>query len=71
MAIYPGDIMVGDREGVVAIPALLAEEIAHEAHAQERQERFIISEIRAGKALRGVYPPNEETRQRYDAWTED
>ena len=71
VAIYPGDIMVGDREGLVAIPAHLAKEVAHEAHGQERQECFIISEIRAGKALRGVYPPNEETHQRYDAWTKN
>ena len=71
VAIYPGDIMVGDCEGLVAIPAHLAKEVSHEAHGQERQECFIISEIRAGKALRGVYPPNEETRQRYDAWTKN
>jgi regulator of RNase E activity RraA len=71
VAIYPGDIMVGDREGVVALPAHLAEEIAHEAHTQERQERFIISEVRSGKALRGVYPPNAEAQARYDAWTEE
>ena len=57
VAVYPGDIMVGDREGVVAIPSHMAEDIAHEAQAQERQERFILSEIQSGKALRGIYPP--------------
>ena len=68
VAIYPGDIMVGDREGVVAIPAHLAEEVARDAGDQERQERFILSEIRAGRSLRGVYPPDEAAQQRYRMW---
>ena len=66
--IYPGDIMVGDREGVVCLPTHLAEEIAHDAAEQERQETFILSEVQGGKALRGVYPPNEETKARFEAW---
>ncbi len=66
--IYPGDIMVGDREGVVCLPAHLAEEVAHDSAEQERQETFILSEVKGGKALRGVYPPNEETKARFEAW---
>ena len=66
--VYPDDIIVGDLEGVVVLPAHLAEEVAHEAFEQERLEEFVIGEVRSGKALRGIYPPNEETRARYDAW---
>lgn len=66
--VYPGDIVVGDREGVVVLPAHLAEEVAHDAAAQELQEEFIIGEVRSGKPLRGVYPPNEETRARFEEW---
>src|SRR3954467_1898339 len=62
VAIYPGDIMVGDEEGVVCIPRHLAEEVAQAAVKQEALERFIQSEIAGGRPLRGTYPPDAETR---------
>jgi regulator of RNase E activity RraA len=64
VAVYPGDIMVGDEEGVVCIPAHLADEIAGPAAEQESLERFILQEIANGKPLRGTYPPDEETLSR-------
>jgi regulator of RNase E activity RraA len=64
VAVYPGDIMVGDEEGVVCIPAHLADEIAEPAAQQESLERFILQEIANGKPLRGTYPPDEETLSR-------
>ena len=66
VAVYPGDVMVGDREGVVCIPQGLAEEIAFEAVEQERLEEFIIREVEGGASLRGTYPPSEELRRRYE-----
>jgi regulator of RNase E activity RraA len=63
--IYPGDIMVGDEEGVVCIPQHMAEEIARAATEQDELEAWIQNEIRSGKPLRGTYPPDEETRRRY------
>jgi regulator of RNase E activity RraA len=63
--IYPGDIMVGDEEGVVCIPAQLAAEVAKAAVDQDAMEAWIQNEIRSGKPLRGTYPPDEETRRRY------
>ena len=36
VAVYPGDIMVGDGEGVVVIPAHLADEIARRGHRADR-----------------------------------
>jgi len=68
VAVYPGDIVVGDVEGVVVIPRQLADEVARDAAEQEIMEEFIIGEVRSGKALRGTYPPDAETRARYDAW---
>jgi regulator of RNase E activity RraA len=65
VAIYPGDIMVGDEEGVVCIPRHLAEEVAQAAVKQDDLERFIQQEIAGGKPLRGTYPPDEDTLQRY------
>ena len=64
VAVYPGDIMVGDEEGVVCIPAHLAGEIAEPAAAQEELERFILQEIANGKPLKGTYPPDEATLRR-------
>jgi regulator of RNase E activity RraA len=63
--IYPGDIMVGDEEGVVCIPKHLAEEVAEAAKEQEKLERFIQYEVANGKPLKGTYPPDEETLRRY------
>jgi regulator of RNase E activity RraA len=64
VAVYPGDIMVGDEEGVVCIPAHLADEIAEPAAQQESLERFILQEIENGKPLKGTYPPDEDTLRR-------
>ena len=69
--VYPDDVIVGDREGVLVIPAHLADQIAEDAARQERQESFILGEIQSGKPLRGTYPPNEETQARIDAWMKD
>jgi regulator of RNase E activity RraA len=63
--IYPGDIMVGDEEGVVCVPRHLAKEVAEAAREQEKLERFIQYEIANGKPLKGTYPPDEETLRRY------
>ncbi|HEV2107577.1 MAG TPA: ribonuclease activity regulator RraA, partial [Thermomicrobiales bacterium] len=66
--IYPGDIIVGDEEGVVVVPRYLSTEIAKPAADQEEMERFILSKIESGAALRGTYPPNEMTLAEYDEW---
>jgi regulator of RNase E activity RraA len=63
--IYPGDIMVGDEEGVVCIPRHLAQEVAEAAREQEKLERFIQYEVANGKPLRNTYPPDEDTLRRY------
>ena len=67
VAVYPGDVVVGDGDGVVVLPAPLAAEVAEAAHEQERLEQFIMAEIQAGKPLFGTYPPNAETLARYRA----
>jgi regulator of RNase E activity RraA len=65
VAVYPGDIIVGDAEGVVCIPAHLADEIAQPAAEQEDLESFILDQIQEGRPLRGTYPPDDETLSRY------
>ncbi|MGH8679125.1 MAG: ribonuclease activity regulator RraA, partial [Burkholderiales bacterium] len=66
--VYPGDVIVGDADGVVVVPQNLAGEIADAAAEQERYDRFAMEEIRAGKSLFGTYPPEEAARARYAEW---
>lgn len=68
VAVYPGDVIVGDGEGVVVIPRGIADEVAADTLEQEQLEEFVQLEIAAGRPLPGTYPPNAETRARYDAW---
>ena len=68
VAVYPGDILAGDEEGVVVIPRHLAAEIAQPAADQEDLERFIQEKVAGGAALRGTYPPNEQTLAEYREW---
>jgi len=69
--VYPGDILVGDAEGVVVIPRHLADEVAEEAAAQEHKEDFIVDRIRNGAPLLGTYPPNEQTLAEYQEYCQE
>ncbi len=69
--VFPGDVVVGDEEGVVVIPRHLAGEVAQDALAQERLERFVLGKIRAGAPLPGTYPPDADTLREYRSWKDD
>jgi regulator of RNase E activity RraA len=66
--VMPGDVVVGDAEGVVVIPAQVAESVAQDAFEQERLEGFVLSRVEAGASIKGVYPPDERTRAEYAEW---
>lgn len=67
--IFPGDIMVGDDDGIVCLPAHLVNEIAAEALEMERFEAFVLEEVRRGASILGLYPPvDPNTLERYSAW---
>ena len=68
VAVYPGDIMVGDDEGVAVIPRHLADEVARDAFEQEKMEAFILERIEGGAKLAGTYPPNAETKAAFETW---
>ncbi len=68
VAVYPGDVIVGDDEGVVVIPQHLADEVARDAAEQEVMEEFILERIQAGAALPGTYPPNAQTKEAFGEW---
>jgi regulator of RNase E activity RraA len=64
--VRPGDVVVGDQEGVIVIPRYLAAEIAPLALLQEQQEAFIEAKILAGAPIRGTYPMNPELRAEFE-----
>lgn len=70
VAVYPGDVVVGDGEGVVVIPREIAAEVARDGYEQERMEEYLLGRIAAGESTTGVYPPSEQTRREYAAHKE-
>lgn len=68
VAVYPGDIMVGDGDGVVCLPAHLAAEIAREAFEMTAYEDFVTDEVKAGKPIFGTYPATDASRARFAEW---
>jgi regulator of RNase E activity RraA len=68
VAVYPGDIVFGDGEAVIVIPAHMLDEVATEAAEMEERERFLLTEIDDGRSIVGVYPPNAHTMERFAAW---
>jgi regulator of RNase E activity RraA len=67
VAVFPNDLVVADGDGAVVIPAALVEEVAEAAVEQERLEGWIMREVERGVPLPGLYPPNAETKARYEA----
>ena len=67
VAIFPNDVIVADTDGAVVIPAALVEEVAKFAPEQERFEAWVVGEVERGVKLPGLYPPDAETRARYEA----
>jgi len=68
VAVLPNDVIVADGDGAVVIPADLVADVVTAAVEQERLEGWIMREVDAGVALPGLYPANEATRARYEAW---
>ena len=69
VAVWPGDVVVGDDEGVAVIPAHLADEIAMEAVAMTAFEDFVTAEVRSGKSIIGLYPATtEQTKIDFQSW---
>jgi regulator of RNase E activity RraA len=67
VAVYPGDWVVGDPEGVVVIPAGIVAEVAAEAIEMTAFEDFVEEEVAKGRSIVGLYPPNAETRAEFEA----
>jgi regulator of RNase E activity RraA len=68
VAVYPGDVIVGDAEGVAVIPAHLADEVAAEGIEQTAFEDFVEEKVREGRSIFGIYPPGAEAKAEFAAW---
>jgi regulator of RNase E activity RraA len=68
VAVFPGDVLVGDGDGVVVIPAPLVDEVAVAAAEQEGIEAFIFELVRVGRPVIGTYPPTDAVRAQYAQW---
>ena len=69
VAVWPGDVMVGDGEGVVVIPAGIADAIAAEAVEMTAFEDFVTEQVLDGRSILGLYPPTDpQTPGEFAAW---
>jgi regulator of RNase E activity RraA len=66
--VFPGDVIVGDGDGVVVIPREIADDVAAETAPMADYEAFVHQRIDEGRALPGLYPANAETQAELKAW---
>jgi regulator of RNase E activity RraA len=67
--VWPGDVVVGDAEGVIVIPAAIADDVAAEAVEMTAFEDFVTEEVLKGRSILGLYPPTEQQAQDdFAAW---
>ena len=70
-AVFPGDVVVGDDDCVIVVPAHLAEEVAAEAVEMTAYEDFVVERVREGESIAGLYPcTRDEHRRAFEAWRE-
>ena len=68
VAVAPGDMIVGDADGVVVVPSAMIAEAAETGAEQERFERFVQMRVLRGDPVVGLYPPNDESLAAYQRW---
>jgi regulator of RNase E activity RraA len=67
--VFPGDIVVGDADGVIVIPAHIADEVTQEAVNMTLFEDFVTEQVRAGATILGLYPPTDpESERKFEEW---
>lgn len=71
VAVYPGDILVTDRDGVIVLPAHLADEVAEQAMDMTGYEAFAAAKVAEGRSIFGLFPATPESRAEYALWRKD
>tara|TARA_R110002126_G_scaffold73274_4_gene182834 strand:- start:120 stop:902 length:783 start_codon:yes stop_codon:yes gene_type:complete len=72
VAVFPGDVIIGDDDGVMVIPAHLADEVADECIQMTLYEDFVLEKVKGGNAIIGLYPMvDEEIKAMFEKWKSD
>ena len=72
VAVFPGDVLVGDDDGVMVIPAAIVDEVADECIEMMLFENFVLEQVLDGRPIIGLYPPtNENTLIDYEKWKKE
>ncbi len=71
VAVFPGDMIVADDDGSVVIPQALVKDVVAASVEQEKFEAWILAEVQTGASLPGLYPPNAESKARYEAYRKE
>ncbi|PXA76819.1 fumarylacetoacetate hydrolase family protein [Auritidibacter ignavus] len=66
--VLPGDVIVGDDDGVLVIPRDLADEVVEAALAKEHQDEWVANQVRAGAPIKGTFPPTGEQKEAYERY---
>ncbi len=65
--VQPGDIIVGDADGVIVLPPAIAEEVVDAALAQEEEDAWVAARVAEGNPVDGLFPMNAQWRERYES----
>lgn len=69
VAVFPGDVLVGDDDSVIVIPAAIADEVAAEAVEMTAYENFVLEQVKAGATITGLYPATDNKNlEKFEAW---
>ncbi|GAA3692813.1 hypothetical protein GCM10022377_01610 [Zhihengliuella alba] len=68
--VQPGDVIVGDSDGILVIPPALVAELADEVVEQERRDSFVLEHVKQGHAIDGLFPMNKDWLAKYHAWVD-
>ena len=69
VAVFPGDIILGDDDGVMVIPAHLADEVADECIRMTMYEDFVMEMVQGGEPVIGLYPMvSEDAKAKFEKW---
>jgi regulator of RNase E activity RraA len=72
VAVFPGDVIVGDDDGVMVIPREIADEVADECIKMTLYEDFVLEQVANGKSIIGLYPATDESNLvLFEAWKKD
>ena len=64
--VHPGDVIVGDEDGVIVLPPAIAEEVAEAALVKEAEDAWVAEQVKAGHPVDGLFPMNSTWRARYE-----